>query len=148
MEHPFIHDRGRGPELVGTRITIYNLVPYFLKGEWTEAAIAEANRITAEQVAAMRAYFLAHYAEVMAQHERIEERIRKGMEEQQSPEFQARFWWNRQRLDRFRDWLSERKKAKTNGNGATSHLEPAEFKSLCLEFRDWCEAHEAIGAAE
>jgi uncharacterized protein (DUF433 family) len=110
MEHPLIHDRGRGPELVGTRITVYNLVPYFIKAEWTEAAIAEANRITEEQVAAMRAYFLAHYADVMAQHERIEEWIRKGTEDQAK-----RFPDTRCSLSYFPTWVQQREREAAAG---------------------------------
>jgi|GEM_PF-2466278 len=139
MDHPLIHDRGRGPELIGTRITIYNLVPYFLKPVWTEAGIAEANCITVEQVAAMRAYFLAHYADVMAQHEKIEERFRKGMAEQARPEFQARFWWNRERLDHFRDWLNERRLLGDNGDEG--------MKSLLAEFQVWYESRSSVGVA-
>lgn len=78
MEHPLIHDRGRGPELLDRRITIYNLVPFFLSPDTTEVSIAESFLISVEQVAAMRAYFLDRYADVMEQHERIEERIRRG----------------------------------------------------------------------
>jgi hypothetical protein len=148
MEHPLIHDRGRGPELVGTRTTIYNLVPYFLNPDTTEAQIAEWNRIPVEQVAAMRAYFLAHYLEVMAQHEQIEERIRKGREEQQKPEFQSRFWWNRERLEVFRDWLNERKNPETDRNGSGTRSEHAGFQALAAEFRHWYEAREAVGVGK
>ena len=30
MTTDLIHDRGRGPEIVGTRITVYDLLPDFL----------------------------------------------------------------------------------------------------------------------
>ena len=36
-QQELIHDRGRGPEIVATRITVYNLLPYFLDGAVTEA---------------------------------------------------------------------------------------------------------------
>lgn len=142
MEHPLIHDRGRGPELVGTRTTIYNLVPYFLNADRTEAEIAEWNRITVEQVAAMRAYFFAHFVEVMTEHEKIEARIRKGMEEQRSPEFQSRFWWNRERLERLRDWITE------HHPEAFEKTTPGRFKQLRDEFRAWLESRETVGAAQ
>lgn len=29
MSNELMHDRGRGPEIIGTRITVYNLLPYF-----------------------------------------------------------------------------------------------------------------------
>src|SRR5437879_4760919 len=37
MANDLIHDRGRGPEIVGTRITVYNLLPHFLDPTATEA---------------------------------------------------------------------------------------------------------------
>lgn len=131
MDTPLMHARGRDPEVAGTRTTIYDLVPYFLQPDWTEAAIAEVNRLTTEQVAAMRAHFLAHYAEVMAGHERIEQRNLSGMQEQASPEFRSRLWWNRERLDLFREWLRER----------------GSSESSATEFRDWYEARNAVGVA-
>ena len=136
MEHPLIHDRGRGPELVGTRITIYNLVPYLIKPAWTEAAIAEANRVTAEQVAAMRAYFLAHYAEVMAQHDRIEERIRMGMEEQAK-----RFPPTPYDLANFPGWVQKRQQESEAGGEPL----PESIRERLNEFfalkRGWMERH-------
>jgi hypothetical protein len=39
MATEFIHDRGRGPELVGTRITVYNLLPNFLDPMATDAHV-------------------------------------------------------------------------------------------------------------
>ena len=108
MEHPLIHDRGRGPELLARpRLTIYSLVPFFLRADNTEASIAESFLITVEQVAAMRAYFLDHYAEVMAQHEKIEERIRKGYEAQDTPEFRAQWAETRKAMELYRIWLRE-----------------------------------------
>jgi hypothetical protein len=39
MAIDLIHDRGRGPEVKGTRITVYNLLPHFLDPTATEAYI-------------------------------------------------------------------------------------------------------------
>jgi hypothetical protein len=127
MEHPLIHDRGRGPELVGTRITIYNLVPFFLNPDTTETEIAESFLISAPRVAAMRAYFLAHYKDVMAQHERIEEWIRKGLEAQNTPEFRAKFAQTRKAMDHYRIWLQE-------GSPETKYADP---EAKAAAFRLW-----------
>ena len=139
MEHPLIHDRGRGPELVGTRLTIYNLVPFFLRAETTEAAIAEMYGISVEQVAAMRAYFLAHYSEVMVQNERIEERIRKGIESQNTPEFRAKAAESRKAFESFRLWLRE-------GSPETKY---ADREAKLAAFRSWYESRSStlVGAA-
>ena len=39
MTAEFIHDRGRGPEIIGTRITVYNLLPDLLHPTTTEGSI-------------------------------------------------------------------------------------------------------------
>ena len=49
-----IHDRGRGPEIVGTRITVYNVLSYFLDPADTEDSIATLYDPTARQVTAAR----------------------------------------------------------------------------------------------
>ena len=68
-----LHDRGRGPELIGTRITIYNLIPDFLNANKTEKAICDFYKISPQQVAAARTYVLENYDAVMAKHREIEE---------------------------------------------------------------------------
>jgi uncharacterized protein (DUF433 family) len=50
-----IHNRGRGPEIAGSRITVYNLLPYLLDAAVTEDSIAACYDLTTEQVAAARA---------------------------------------------------------------------------------------------
>ena len=73
MSIDIIHDRGRGPEIVGTRITVYDLLPYFLEPDTTEAFICRIyDFLTPQQVAAARAYVLNHFEAVMAEHQRIE----------------------------------------------------------------------------
>ena len=54
MATDIIQDRGRGPEIVGTRITVYNLLPHFLDPTATEASLCRLYELTAEQVAARR----------------------------------------------------------------------------------------------
>lgn len=138
MDHPLIHDRGRGPELVGTRTTIYNLVGEFLNPDLTEAEIARWNDLAPEQVAAMRAYFLRHYGEVMAQHERIEERIRMGIGAQHdSPEFQAQVAETRANFKLFQEWVADRE--------ASGLPSPREMGDWAAAFREW-KARKAIAA--
>jgi DNA-directed RNA polymerase sigma subunit (sigma70/sigma32) len=130
MEHPLIHDRGRGPELLDRRITIYNLVPFFLRAEYTEARIAESFLISVEQVAAMRAYFLDRYADVMAEHEKIEERLRKSYEAQDTPEFRAKWAKTRAAFEQYKIWLRE--------GGPETKLPDREARAAA--FRFWYDA--------
>jgi uncharacterized protein (DUF433 family) len=127
MDHPLIHDRGRGPELVGTRITVYALVPFFLRADTTEAEIAESFLITVEQVAAMRAYFLHHSAEVIAEYQRQEEWFQRGVEEQAK-----RFPPTPYDLRHFHAWVREREELAANGGEPF----PANFKERLELFRE------------
>jgi uncharacterized protein (DUF433 family) len=75
-----IHDRGRGPELKGTRITVYDIIPYRLGG-LTPAEISETlahPEVTPAHVEALFRYMDEHRDEVMAVHREIEERIARG----------------------------------------------------------------------
>ena len=100
--HPeLIHDRGRGPEVVGTRITIYNLLPHFLDPDATEAYVCKLYDLTPEQVAAARAYTLIHAGTVLAEHLRIEARNAAG-----NPlEISERAERTREAFVKFKEWL-------------------------------------------
>ena len=52
MTSALIHDRGRGPEIAGTRITVYTLLQSFLDPTVTEDEICRTYELTAAQVAA------------------------------------------------------------------------------------------------
>jgi uncharacterized protein (DUF433 family) len=71
-----IQDRGRGPEITGTRITVYNLLQSFLDPTVTEEEICRVYGLTSGQVAAARAYVLSNPETVLAEHLKIEERMR------------------------------------------------------------------------
>jgi uncharacterized protein (DUF433 family) len=80
-----IHDRGRGPEVRGTRITVYNFLDYLIAG-WPIPRIATLCRIGVQEVEAAVAYIEQHRAEVMGNYARIVERAERG----NPPEVQAR----------------------------------------------------------
>jgi uncharacterized protein (DUF433 family) len=69
-----IVDRGRGPQLSTSRITVQDVVPY-LQDNWSYAQIREAMPIlTDEEIQVIEQYIRDHYEEVMAQDRRIRER--------------------------------------------------------------------------
>ncbi len=72
-----IIDRGRGPELKGTRITVYRLMDFLREGRPAEE-IAEQLKLTAEQVGVALTYIDEHRSEVELEYEKILERIRRG----------------------------------------------------------------------
>lgn len=91
-----IHDRGRGPELKGTRLTVYDIIPYRLKGytpEQLAAVFTGYPELTPAHIEALYRYMDDHHAEVMAVHEKIEARIARG----NPPEIEAKLAESRKR---------------------------------------------------
>lgn len=68
-----IIDRGRGPEIEGTRITVYDVMDYLLLG-WSAERIAPLFNLTVDQVQAAIDYIEAHRTEVEAGYQQIVER--------------------------------------------------------------------------
>jgi uncharacterized protein (DUF433 family) len=65
-----IIDRGRGPEIRGTRITVYDVLDYHTKGRPPEE-IAAVLKLSVEQVRAAINYIEKHREEVMPVYEDI-----------------------------------------------------------------------------
>ena len=126
MTTDLIHDRGRGPEIRGTRITVYNLLPYLLDPTATEAYICRACELTPEQVAAARAYVLNNPEAVLAEHLRIEARMAAG----NPPEVAERAQHTRDTFQRFKAWLATQRPAEAQG-------QPAALPT----FREWLAGH-------
>jgi uncharacterized protein (DUF433 family) len=72
-----IIDRGRGPEIAGTRITVYDILDH-LKDGWHHTRIAVFLRLSSEQVLAAVKYIEEHKEEVMADYRQILERAARG----------------------------------------------------------------------
>src|SRR5438093_8443385 len=69
-----IIDRGRGPQLSTSRITVQDLVPYFQR-HCSNAEIREIIPIlTDQEIAVIERYVREHHDEVMEQDRRIRER--------------------------------------------------------------------------
>ncbi|MGC8644602.1 MAG: hypothetical protein ACP5XB_32455 [Isosphaeraceae bacterium] len=140
MTTDLIHDRGRGPELVGTRITIYNLLPHFLDPTATEAYICQLYDLSPEQVSAARAYVLNHPDTVLARHLAIEARMAEGNPPEvieQAKRLHATFL-------RFRDRVLKQQQGSgaedvSPGNGS----DPGQTgPSRGMTFREWMAAHD------
>ena len=131
MTSDVIQDRGRGPEIVGTRITVYNLLQSFLDPNVTEEEICRVYDLTARQVAAARSYVLNNPDTVLAEHLKIEERLAAG----NPPEVRESAERARSTFQSFKRWLAERDAANRE-NGAAE--EPGAFPT----FREWFAARE------
>jgi uncharacterized protein (DUF433 family) len=77
MKAARIIERGRGPEIEGTRITVYDIWDY-AKQDWHRDRIAIWLRLSSAQVAAALEYIEQHKQEVLATYDRILERSKSG----------------------------------------------------------------------
>lgn len=140
MAEALIHDRGRGPEIVGTRLTVYNLLPHFLDETATEAYLCRLYELTPEQVAAARAFVLNNAEAVLAQHLEIEKRMAVG----NPPEVIEAAKRTRATFQSFKDFLSKRQQTAEEDNGSAS--QPAanrEGAGRVPTFREWFAEREA-----
>lgn len=69
-----IIDRGRGPEIAGTRITVYTIMD-FLRANWSAQQIADVLELECEQVQTAIDYIAQHQKAVDAAYEKILERV-------------------------------------------------------------------------
>jgi len=89
-----IIDRGRGPEIEGTRITVYDVMDYLETG-WRYDQIAGLFRLLPDDVQAAIDYIETHKEEVVTAYQKILARHRNV---QYSPEVQEKLAQNRQKL--------------------------------------------------
>ncbi|MCI0462646.1 MAG: DUF433 domain-containing protein [Gemmataceae bacterium] len=80
-----IIDRGRGPEIAGTRITVYDVLDYHLDGEHPTMIALELG-VSSEQVEAAIRYIEEHRDQVLADYQGMRDRCARG----NPPEVQAR----------------------------------------------------------
>jgi uncharacterized protein (DUF433 family) len=85
MIEPKIIDRGRGPEIAGTRITVFDVLDYHKTG-WHRDLIADVFGLSSQQVEVAIRYIEEHRDEVMKDYETILARHARG----NPPELQAK----------------------------------------------------------
>lgn len=90
-----IIDRGRGPEIAGTRITVYDVTDYWTMG-WRCEQIAALFRLPPDDVQAAIAYIEAHKAEVLADYQEILERQSQA---KNPPDVQEKLVRSREKLE-------------------------------------------------
>jgi uncharacterized protein (DUF433 family) len=105
---PRIIDRGRGPELEGTRVTAYRILDFVRAGS-PPGEIAHELDLTGEQVSMALDYIAAHRDEVQAAYEQILRRVSGP-----NPE------WVDARLAKTPDELKRRLEQRRRVRGATS----------------------------
>jgi uncharacterized protein (DUF433 family) len=71
-----IIDRGRGPEVEGTRVTVYRIMDFVREGS-SVGCIATELHLTEEQVHVALDYIVAHQHAVEAEYEQILQRVQQ-----------------------------------------------------------------------
>jgi uncharacterized protein (DUF433 family) len=89
-----IIDRGRGPEIQGTRITVYDVVDYWKEG-WRYDQIAALFRLPPDDIQQAIDYIEAHKQEVMADYDEI---VKRHLNYRYPPEVQEKIEQSRQKL--------------------------------------------------
>ena len=113
MREAKIIKTGRGPEIAGTRITVYDVIEYSETG-WHRDRIAAILGLSSHEVEAAIRYIEEHRDEVMASYEKNMERIRRG----NPPELQAKLDAGH---ERFLAMVQERRDAKNRGGEVAGH---------------------------
>jgi uncharacterized protein (DUF433 family) len=93
MNQARIVDRGDGPKVEGTRITVYTIFEYLRAGD-SRDGIAAVLGLSSAQVQAAIDYIHEHEATIAAEYERISARIRAG----NPPETEAKLRANQEKL--------------------------------------------------
>ena len=75
IQESVIINRGRGPEISGTRITVYNVMDYYTTG-WHRDEIAALFRLASRDIQAAIDYIEARKEEVTADYQKILDRHR------------------------------------------------------------------------
>ncbi|MGO9471460.1 MAG: DUF433 domain-containing protein [Isosphaeraceae bacterium] len=104
---------GRGPEIAGTRITVYDVLEYHTAG-WHRDMIADTLELSSGQVEVAIRYIEDHREEVMAAYEKNMERINRG----NPPELQAKLDAGH---ERFLAMVRELRDAKSREAGDARH---------------------------
>jgi uncharacterized protein (DUF433 family) len=107
-----IINRGRGPEIAGTRITVYDVLDYSTKG-YHPTFIASLFRVSSQQVVAALEYIDAHKDEVMAEYRQMLARDAAG----NPPEVREKEAASRAKLLARRAELRQAKDGGRNGAG-------------------------------
>jgi uncharacterized protein (DUF433 family) len=68
-----IVDRGRGPQLSTSRITVQDLLPYHQEGASNEEIRRWIPSLTEEEIAVLKNYIVEHYEEVLQAEKEIKE---------------------------------------------------------------------------
>jgi uncharacterized protein (DUF433 family) len=111
-----IVDRGRGPQLSTSRITVQDLVPYLQRHCSYEQILEIMPVLTVEDIKVVERYIEDHYDEVMQQDRRIRERNAKR---KNPPEIEEILRRGGDKMAALREEFKKKKMQERNGDNAS-----------------------------
>ena len=111
-----ITDRGRGPQLSTSRITVQDLVPYFQRNLTCEQILDIMPALTVEEVQVVKSYVQQNYAAVMEQDRRIRER---NASRKNSPEIEEILRRGGEKMASLREEFKKKKPQELKGDHAS-----------------------------
>jgi uncharacterized protein (DUF433 family) len=114
---PEIVNRGRGPQIAGSRITVYDVMDYLNDPDWNRESIALLFRLSSQDIQAAIDYIEVHREEVQAEYQRIIDRHRNY---RYPPEVQAKLDESHRRAQELLKKVRARQAQGENGNAADS----------------------------
>ena len=144
MATDMIVETPRGPSYPGRRITVYDLIPYLLTEDYTEAMVARMFQLTEQQVAAGRAYIFAHADTVLAEHLRIEERLNTP----NPPEVIEHAKGAKERLAKYQAWHKEYMAERATWAKDAGPISVEDFPPIGVSFTEWVKVRIAAAKAE
>ena len=115
---PRIVNYGRGPQIAGSRITVYDVMDYWGDPDWNRESIALLFRLSSADIQAAIDYIEAHREEVQEAYQRILDRHRNY---RYPPEVQAKIDESHRKFVAFVQELRSRK-AKQESRGEIKDL--------------------------
>jgi hypothetical protein len=106
--HPLMYDRGRGPELRSTRLTVYNVWGELFNPDITEHELCQRYEINPHEVAVLRAFAFEHFEEVAGKIRAMDERTERGIAEQ-AVILGGQLRRSRERFELMKEWYAERR---------------------------------------
>ena len=111
MDHAIL-DRGRGPEIAGSRITVYDVLAETQAGT-TPEELAQWYQLDVAQIQLALRYIEEHREEVLAVNRKILDRIARG----NPPEVEAKRQASHAKLLALKEALAWKRAQETNGEG-------------------------------
>jgi uncharacterized protein (DUF433 family) len=112
-----IIDRGRGPQLSTSRVTVQDLVPYVQQKLTYEQILEIMPAVTLEEIQVVERYVQENYDAVMEQDRRIRERTANR---KNSPEIEEILRRGGEKMAALREEVKKRKLQELNGDHASS----------------------------